>query len=87
MKPRKKLENILEVHFINTFDNLLTKLDKEQTIVALHGTSVSTCPEICKTGLKYKNPTLNSTALSQTMAYGQHDIHYSELYNFIKLAT
>lgn len=64
--------------FINTFDNLLTKLDKEQTIVALHGTSVSTCPEICKTGLKYKNPTLNSTALSQTMAYGQHDIHYSD---------
>lgn len=62
--------------FIKNFDSLLTYLDKQQTIVALHGTNPEICQKICETGLQYKMPSLSSTAVQQSMAYGQHDMHY-----------
>lgn len=63
-------------YFIHQFDQLLTTLDKQKTIVFLHGTSINVCPEICETGLQYKSPSLESTAVCQHMAYGQRDMHY-----------
>ena len=62
--------------FINTFDNLLTALDKQKTMVALHGTNPEICQRICETGLQYKLPSLSGTAVQQSMAYEQHDMHY-----------
>lgn len=64
--------------FIQKFDRLMTMLDRQQTMVALHGTSVENCPSICENGLQYKNPSLTSTAVLQSMAYGQSDMHYSD---------
>ena len=64
--------------FINTFDNLMTKHDKEQTIIALHGTNPLLCESICENGLYYKSPSLDSTAVKQEMALGQHDIKYKK---------
>ena len=63
-------------NFITKFDQLLTKLDKEETIVALHGTNEDLCQNICVDGLKYKIPCLTSTAILQKMSYGQKEIHY-----------
>lgn len=62
--------------FISKFDNLLTVLDKQETIVAIHGTNEKACPLICENGLKYKRPSLSSTAVQQDMAYGQSEMHY-----------
>lgn len=62
--------------FIHQFDQLLTTLDKQQTIVSLHGTNVDACMKICDSGLQYELPNLNSTAVQQSMEYGQKDIHY-----------
>ena len=62
--------------FIEKFDNLMTKHDKEQTIIAIHGTSPMVCDAICENGLYYKSPSLDSTAVKQEMALGQHDIKY-----------
>lgn len=64
--------------FIRKFDELMTMLDKQQTMVALHGTPVMNCSSICENGLQYKLPSLTSTAVLQSMAYGQTDIHYSD---------
>ena len=64
--------------FISEFDQLLTKLDKQQTIVALHGTRIHNCPQICNNGLMYKSPGLSGTAISQEMAFGDHDMHYQQ---------
>lgn len=62
--------------FISKFDRLITDLDRQETIVAIHGTSEEVCPMICEKGLQYKSPSLNSTAVQQGMAYGQHEMHY-----------
>ena len=62
--------------FITKFDQLLTTLDKQETMVALHGTREEVCPKICEDGLQYKLPSLSSTAVQQRMAYGQHEMHY-----------
>lgn len=64
--------------FIQEFDDLLTLLDKQETIVSIHGTRPSVCPIICEKGLQYKFPSLDSTAVQQSMAYGQHDMHYDK---------
>ena len=37
MKPRRKQDNILQ-RIYNQFDKLFTELDKQQIIVAFHGT-------------------------------------------------
>lgn len=63
--------------FIKDFDRLMTALDKQQTMVALHGTNIGNCPSISENGLQYKNPSLTLTAVLQDMAYGQRDIHYN----------
>lgn len=63
--------------FISKFDKLLTNLDKQETIVAIHGTNEGVCPMICEQGLQYKSPSLSSTAVQQHMAYGQHEMHYA----------
>ncbi len=62
--------------FISKFDQLITDLDRQETIVAIHGTREEVCPMICEEGLKYKSPSLSSTAAQQGMAWGQHEIHY-----------
>ena len=64
--------------FIQKFDALLTLLDKQETIVSIHGTRPNVCPLICENGLQYKLPSLSSTAVQQSMAYGQHDMHYDK---------
>lgn len=64
--------------FIKEFDELLTQLDKQDTIVAIHGTGKNVCPQICENGLQYKLPSLSSTAIQQQMAYGVEDMHYSQ---------
>lgn len=64
--------------FIQKFDRLMTMLDQQQTIVALHGTFVETCSSICENGLRYKYPSLSATAVVQNMAYGQADICYND---------
>ena len=64
--------------FINQLNNLFTTLDKQETIVALHGTDVGSCPSICQNGLMYKLPSLSSTAVQQHMEYGQKDIEYND---------
>ena len=64
--------------FISEFDKLMTLLDKQQTVVALHGTNPSNCPSICKNGLMYKNPVLSSTAVLQNMEYGMKNINFSK---------
>ena len=64
--------------FISKFDQLLTDLDRQETIVAIHGTGEEVCPMICEKGLQYKRPSLNSTAVGQSMAYGQHEMHYDD---------
>ncbi len=64
--------------FIDKFDKLLTELDKQQTIVALHGTYPDKCPKICEEGLKYLYPSISSTAVSQSMVYGAGEMHYDK---------
>lgn len=64
--------------FITKFDSLLTKLDQEQTILAIHGTNLSTCPKICEDGLRYLYSNLHSTAVAQDMAYGEKEMHYDK---------
>ena len=64
--------------FIAKFDQLLSFLDKQETIVALHGTTEESCKLILDNGLQYKIPSLSSTAVQQRMAYGQHDMHYDK---------
>ena len=64
--------------FIKQFDELLTRLDKEDTVVAIHGTTVDNCPQILEEGLKYKGTNIYSTAVIQQMNYGTEDMHYSE---------
>ena len=61
---------------ISKFDRLITDLDRQETIVAIHGTKEEVCPMICEKGLQYKSPSLSSTAVQQRMAYGQHEMHY-----------
>ena len=62
--------------FINKFDKLMTVLDKQQTIVALHGTDLINCSSISENGLLYKSPDLHSTAILQETEYGKKDINY-----------
>lgn len=62
--------------FISKFDHLITELDRQETIVAIHGTREEICEQICENGLQYKLPSLSSTAVNQQMAYGQHEMHY-----------
>ena len=62
--------------FIEKFDKILTVLDKQQTVVAIHGTSPDNCLNICNEGLKNKTPSLSSTAVLQDMAYGNEEMHY-----------
>ena len=64
------------VDFISKFDQLLTTLDCQETVVALHGTNVEVCPSICEEGLKYKSPSSKSTVIQQKMNYGQKEMHY-----------
>ena len=64
--------------FINQFNALMTRIDKEQAIMAIHGTNPANCPSIMEEGLKYKSPALTSTAVLQQMNYGKKDIEYDE---------
>ena len=71
--------------FINQLNEFFTDLDKQKTIIAIHGTSPDLCPNICDEGLRYKSPNLTSTAVTQHMEYGQRDMivsNFSELLNW-----
>ena len=63
--------------FISKFDRLITELDRQETIVAIHGTREEVCPMICEKGLQYRSPNLGSTAVLQDMVFGQHEMHYN----------
>lgn len=64
--------------FIDQFDSLLTRLDQEDTFLAIHGTSPNNCEDILQEGLEYTNPRILSTAVIQNMAHGEEEMHYSE---------
>lgn len=64
--------------FIDQFDSLLTRLDQEDTFLAIHGTSPANCEDIIQKGLEYANPRILSTAIIQDMAYQTEEMHYSE---------
>lgn len=64
--------------FVSQFDQLLTMLDRQETVVAIHGTHPEVCSSICDNGLRNTGPSLPSTAVSQNMAYGQNDMHYDD---------
>lgn len=64
--------------FISKFDQLLTSLDNQETVVAIHGTSTELCPNICEEGLEYRTPSLSSTAVQQKMNWGQKEMHYED---------
>ena len=51
--------------FIQEFDDLMQKVDKEECVMAIHGTSVDSAKSIAKEGLYYNNPALLSTAVIQ----------------------
>lgn len=87
---RKETESEARSYFgkelIDEFDGLLTSLDNDEVMVALHGTLPETAKTICETGLQYKLPNLTSTAVLQNMNYGSEDMHYkdySSLLNWI----
>lgn len=71
--------------FIEQLNIWFTDLDKQKTMIAIHGTSPDLCPSICEEGLRYKSPNLDSTAVLQHMEYGQRDMNvsnFSELLNW-----
>lgn len=69
--------------FISEFDQLLTELDSQETIVAIHGTLPEICSSICEEGLKYPQSALGSTAVQQKMNYGQQEMHYDSYENLL----
>lgn len=62
--------------FINKFENVLSIIDQQHTMLALHGTSPEVCPLICEEGLKYKSPSLDSTADTKNLNFGDGNVHY-----------
>ena len=68
---RKETESEARGYFgkelIDEFDGLLTNLDNDEVMVALHGTFPETAETICETGLQYKLPNLTSTAVLQNI--------------------
>ena len=64
--------------FIKQFNSIMTELDKQETIVAIHGTQPEVAKKICESGLQYKLPSINGTAVTQTMNYGEDDINYQD---------
>ncbi len=62
--------------FIKKFDALLTMLDRQKSILAIHGTFPFHLQSICDNGLQYKFPSLSATAVQQRMNYGDGDMHY-----------
>ena len=54
--------------FVQEFDELMKKIDKENCVMAIHGTSMDSAKSIAKEGLYYKDPALLSTALIQDRA-------------------
>lgn len=79
---RKETESEARNYFgeelIDEFDSLLTNLDNDEVMVALHGTLPETAEVICKAGLQYKLPNLTSTSILQNMNYGIEDMHYKD---------
>lgn len=87
---RKETESEARSYFgeelIDEFDSLLTRLDNDEVMVAIHGTLPETAESICETGLQYKQPNLTSTSVLQNMNYGSEDMHYkyySSLLNWV----
>lgn len=64
--------------FIKQFNFIMTELDNQETIVAIHGTHPEVAKKICESGLQYKLPSINGTAVTQTMNYGEDDINYQD---------
>lgn len=62
--------------FINKFENILSILDKQHTILALHGTHLDVCPQICDEGLQNLSPTIDSTAVRKDLNMGDGNVHY-----------
>lgn len=64
--------------FIRQFNSIMTELDKQETVVAIHGTHPEVAKKICESGLQYKLPSISGTAVTQTMNYGEGDINYQD---------
>lgn len=64
--------------FVDEFNRLLTELDRQQTVVFLHGTNLENCSSICEQGLLYKDSDLTGTAIIQEMTFGEKNIEYDE---------
>ena len=60
--------------FITELNGLITKMDKEETIVSIHGAPLSACETICETGVHYKSPQIRSIAVPQKAEFGQKPV-------------
>lgn len=63
--------------FIAKFENILSVIDKQHTMLGLHGTHPSVCPQICEEGLKYLSPSINATAVTKDLNLGDGDVKYN----------
>lgn len=71
--------------FIDKFENILSVIDKQHTMLGLHGTHVDVCPQICEEGLKYLSPSISATAVTKDLNLGDGNVkykNYEELLNW-----
>jgi len=64
--------------FIKEFNQILQRLDKEDTILYLHGTSPGSCPSIMDEGLRCGLPQITSTSCGQTMPAGDESFEFQQ---------
>ena len=80
MREREETEEEAKEYFgedfVEQFDSLLTRLNLEDSLLAIHGTSPSNCESIMNEGLLFTSPELLSTAVLQTMDLGEDENHY-----------
>lgn len=64
--------------FIKEFNQILQRLDKEETVLYLHGTDSERCSSIMDEGLRCGLPEITSTACGQTMPAGDENFEFGE---------
>lgn len=86
----EEAKDALGEDFIQFYENLITRLDDNNTVIALHGTREESAKMILESGLKYKSPALGSTALVQEMPFGNKDFKvdsYPQMLNWPHLSS
>lgn len=63
--------------FVSQFNALLTELEAQETVVAIHGTNEEIAPLIADTGLQYNYPQLLSTVVIQETEFGVKPVEYT----------